>query len=81
MTVASEVVTAANAILAGDTSRRAAGALEAALHTYHPYDEDFEELLEVLALYSPGMEVPYTDHGQLCNAIRESPVSSETGGA
>lgn len=81
MTVASEVVAAANAILSGDDSGRAAAALEAALHTYHPYDEDFEDLLEVLALYSPGMEVPYTDHRQLCDAIRESPISSETGGA
>lgn len=81
MTVANEVVAAANAILSGDDSGRAAAALEAALHTYHPYDEDFEDLLEALALYSPGMGSPYTDHGQLCDAIRESPIGTETGGA
>lgn len=81
MTVASEVVAAAVAILSGDDSGRAAAALEAALHTYHPYDEDFEDLLEALALYSPSMGPPYTDHRQLCDAIRDSKIGSEKGSA
>jgi hypothetical protein len=80
MTIASEVVTAASEILAGDDSGRAATALEEALHTYHPYDEDFEDLLETLALYSPTMGPPYTDHMQLCDAIRGSRIGSNSGG-
>lgn len=76
MSLATQVVDAATAILAGDDSGRAAAALEAALHTYHPYDEAFEDLLEVLALYAPTMARPYTDHALLCAAIRESPIGS-----
>ena len=76
MTVASEVATAAAAILSGDDSGQAAAALEAALHTFHPYDEEFEDLLEALALYSPTEGPPYTDHKQLCDAIRESPINA-----
>ncbi|MGL5861545.1 MAG: hypothetical protein ACRCY9_09865 [Phycicoccus sp.] len=76
MTAAPEVTLAAHQILDGDESARAAAALEEALHAHHPFDEEFEDLLEVLALYAPGVGSPYADHGQLCVAIRESPIGS-----
>ncbi len=74
--VALEVQSAARRVLAGDDSALASSALEEALHTYHPYDEDFEDLLEALALYAPSMGSPYIDHQQLCDAIRISPIGS-----
>lgn len=74
MTVAPEVREAAMHILDGDDSAVAAAKLEESLHAYHPYDETFEDLLEALALYSPAMGSPYADYGQLCDAIRNSPI-------
>lgn len=76
MTPAPEVTRAADQILDGDDSAHAAAALEEALHAQHPFDEEFEDLLEVLALYAPEMGNPYADHRQLCEAIRESPIGS-----
>lgn len=76
MTLAPEVTRAAHQILGGDDSTHAAAALEEALHACHPFDEEFEDLLEVLALYAPGMGNPYADHLELCEAIRESPIGS-----
>jgi hypothetical protein len=80
MTVAPEVTAAARRILDGDDSAHAAAALEEALHTYHPFEEEFEDLLESLALYAPSMGSPYTDHRQLCDAIRQSAISLDEGG-
>jgi hypothetical protein len=81
MTVTPEVTAAARRIHDGDDSAIAAAALEEALHTYHPYEEEFEDLLEALALYAPSMGSPYIDHRQLCDAIRQSAVGgSEEGG-
>lgn len=76
MTFAREVNAAARRILEGDDSTQAAAALEAALHTYHPYQEEFDDILEVLALYSPLMGSPYTDHRQICDEIRKSPIGN-----
>jgi hypothetical protein len=50
---APEVVRAAQRILDGDDSMAAAAQLEGALHMYQPFDEDFDDLLEALALYAP----------------------------
>lgn len=76
MTIAPEVIAAGRRVLDGDDSALAAAALEEALQTYHPYAEEFEDLLEALALYAPSIGRPYTDHRQLCNAIRQSAISS-----
>jgi hypothetical protein len=72
--IAPEVTAAAQRILDGDDSKLAAQSLEEALHAYYPYEEEFDDLLEALALYDPGMGNPYTDHRQLCDAIRQSPI-------
>jgi hypothetical protein len=80
MTVAPQVTSAARRILDGDDSRQAAASLEEALHTYTPYEERFDDLLEALALYAPSMGSPYIDHGQLCNAIRLAELCEEGGG-
>lgn len=81
MSVAPEVLAAARQILGGDDSTLAAAALEGALHTYHPYADEFEDLLEVLALYAPLEGSPYTDHRQLCDAIVTSLFGEARGGA
>lgn len=78
--IAPEVLSAARQILDGDDSAFAAASLERALHTYHPYEEEFEELLEAIALYNPAMGSPYTDHRQLRDAIQQSPILSDQGG-
>lgn len=81
MTVAPEVNAAARRILAGDDTALAAGALEEALNTHHPYEGEFEDLIEALALYAPSAGSSYTDYRQLCDAIRESPIGRlEDGG-
>ena len=77
MTVARAVLTAAHVVLSGDDSGYAAAALESALHTFHPCDEAFEDLLEALALYSPADGPPYTSHKQLCDAILASPIKTD----
>ena len=81
MNVAPEVLGAARPILEGDDSTRAAARLEEALHTYHPYEDEFEDLLEVLALYSPSEGSPYSDHRQLCDAIEQSIIGDALGGS
>ncbi|GAA2074328.1 hypothetical protein IDH50_12770 [Aeromicrobium tamlense] len=53
-------------ILDGDDSAVAAAALEESLHAHHPYEENVEDLLELLSLYAPSMERPCADHRQLC---------------
>jgi len=80
MTAVPEVTAAARRILDGDDSAIAAAALEEALHTYHPYEEEFEDVLEALALYAPSMGSPYIDHRQLCDAIRLSPIGIDDEG-
>ncbi|NYG58750.1 hypothetical protein BJ980_001673 [Nocardioides daedukensis] len=80
MIIAPEVLAAARPILDGDDSTLAAAALEEALHTYHPYADEFEDLLEALALYAPSEGTPYTDHRQLCDAIAQSLFGDRSGG-
>lgn len=74
MTLAPEVTQAAVHILNGDDSGVAAATLERAIHSYHPFDDRLEDLLEALALYAPFLGAPYTDYPQLCEAIRQSPI-------
>ena len=76
-----EVAAAAQRILDGDDSKLAAASLEEALHAYHPYDEELDDLLEAIALYDPAMGNPYTGHRQLCDAIRQSPIFGSTEGS
>ena len=51
---------AAQRVLGGAESVRAAQALEGALLDDYPGDERFDDLLEALALYAPGERAPYT---------------------
>lgn len=74
MMIAPEVKDAAQRLLDGDDSATAAAALEEALHIHHPFAEEFEDLLEALALYALALGIPYTDYEQLCEAIRQSIV-------
>lgn len=63
---------AARKILRGDTSINAANELESVLldeRLHEEWDEEKEELLFVLALYSPRAGYPYADEGQLRAAI------------
>lgn len=46
---------AAQRVLDGDDSADAVSALEGVLLNEHPGDERFEDLMEALALYAPGM--------------------------
>ena len=79
MTVASEVTAAARRILDGDDSTFAAAALEEAIHARHPLEEEFDDLLEALALYAPGTGSPYIGYNQLCDAITESVIGDVDG--
>ena len=68
-----DVQAAARRILLGDASIDAANALESALLDVwldeEEEDEEKEELLSVLALYSPRAGYPYADEKQLRAAI------------
>ncbi len=68
---------AAQRVLNGDDSIRAANELEGVVLDDYPGDERFDELGEVLALYAPGQGTPYTDVGELHAAIREAPARLE----
>ena len=64
-------LSAAQRVLDGDGSIQAAQALEEVILIDYPDDERFDELGEVLALYSPGQGTPYTDVSDLHAAIRK----------
>ena len=56
-------------------SIQAAQALEGVMLIDYPDDERFDELGEVLALYSPGQGTPYTDVSDLHAAIQKIAAS------
>ena len=63
---------AAQRVLDGDDSIRAANALEGVVLDDYPGDERFDDLGEVLALYAPGQGTPYTDASQVRQVIRRT---------
>ena len=65
-------VAAAQTVLDGDDSIRAANALEAVVLDDYLDDERFDELGEVLALYAPGQGRPYSDAEELRSVIRQT---------
>ncbi len=69
-----EVAEAARRILGGDDSMAAAAALEGALLAHHPYADEFEDLLEALAMYAPSLGPPYVGYPGLCEELRRSVI-------
>lgn len=63
---------AARRVLDGDDSANAVSALEGVLLEEYPGDEQFEDLLEPLALYAPGIGSPYLGRTEIGDAIREA---------
>jgi hypothetical protein len=61
---------AAQRVLDGDDSIRAANELEGVVLDDYPGDERFENLVEVLALYAPGQGSPYSEAQQVREVIR-----------
>lgn len=61
---------AAENILRGDDSVDAAHRLEAVLLAEYDRDEVMVDLLEALAMYSPGSGTPYVDYPELVARIR-----------
>lgn len=73
------VVNAAARILGGDDSAAAAAELERAIHSYLPYEDALDDLLEALALYAPTRGAPYLNYEQLCAAIRQFDALGQSG--
>ena len=63
---------AAQRVLDGDDSIRAANELEGVVLNDYLGDERFDDLGEVLALYAPGLGTPYSDAQQVCETIRRT---------
>lgn len=61
MSVSERLQQAADRLLGGDESVRAAQALEEVLIDEYPDDDRTEELLYVLSLYWPGNGAPYSE--------------------
>lgn len=61
---------AAQRVLNGDDSIRAANDLEGVVLDDYPGDERFEELVEVLAVYAPGEGSPYSEAHHVREVIR-----------
>jgi hypothetical protein len=61
---------AAQRVLDGDDSIRAANELEGVVLDDYPGDERFHDLVEVLALYAPGQGSPYSEAQQVREVIR-----------
>jgi hypothetical protein len=72
---------AAQRILAGDESVRAAQQLEGVLLDDYPGDERFDDLLEALAFYAPGEGAPYVDAHGLQAAIKGALATLARGSA
>lgn len=72
------LLAAAQRVLDGDDSANAVSALEGVLLDEYPGDERFEDLLEVLALYAPGMGSPYLGSAEIREAIRRAMTAIDT---
>ena len=68
---------AAQRVLDGDDSIRAANELEGVVLDDYPGDERFDELGEVLALYAPGQGVPYSGSDEVRAVISKTIASIE----
>lgn len=66
------LLAAARRVLDGDDSANAVSVLEGVLLDEYPGDERFEDLVEALALYAPGMGPPYLGRTEIRNAIRQA---------
>ena len=66
---------AAHRILEGDDSIRAANELEGVVLDDYPGDERFEELIDVLSLYSPGNGPPYSDSAEVRRIVQDTITS------
>ena len=66
------VVVGAEVAGASVVSIRAANELEGVVLDDYPGDERFDELGEVLALYAPGLGIPYSDKRQVREIIRRT---------
>ena len=69
---------AAQRVLDGDDSANAVSALEGVLLDEYPGDERFEDLMEALALYAPGMGAPYVGRTEIRDAIRQAMKAIDT---
>jgi hypothetical protein len=63
---------AAQRVLDGDDSIRAANELEGVVLDDYPGDERFDDLLEVLALYAPSQGNPYSEADEVHAVIRKT---------
>lgn len=63
---------AAQRLLDGDDSIRAANELEGVVLHDYPGDERFDDLVEILALYAPGQRSPYSEAQQVREVIRRT---------
>lgn len=63
---------AAQRVLDGDDSVRAANELEGVVLDDYPGDERFDDLVEVLALYAPHDGSPYTEAEQVREVVRRT---------
>ena len=70
MSLSHRVIEAADRLFSGDESIAAAQQLEAALLDEYAGDDRVTDLLEALALYSPGGGTPYYDVTELRHAVR-----------
>ena len=66
---------AAQRVLDGDDSIRAANELEGVVLDDYPGDDRFDELGEVLALYAPGLGRPYSESEEVRKIIRKTVAS------
>ena len=70
MSLSPRVIEAADRLFGGDESIGAAQQLEAALLDGYAGDDRVTDLLEALALYSPGSDAPYYDVAELRHVVR-----------
>ncbi|MQW77530.1 hypothetical protein GHK92_16785 [Nocardioides sp. dk4132] len=66
------LLAAAQRILDGDDSANAVSALEGVLLDDYPDDERFDDLLEAVTLYAPGMRSPYIGRAEIRDAVRQA---------
>ena len=67
-----QFLAAAQRVLNGDTSTRAANQLEGVVLEEYAADERFEELGEALAMYAPGQGSPYATADELRTIVQQT---------